>query len=171
MPEASEPGRLTLSEHDRRILAGWAADCAERTLSLFETVRHDDTRPREAIAGARAFARAELRIGVARSLAAAAHAAARDADEPAAVAAARATGHAVAVAHMASHAPGVAYAALARALAAPESEEAALDEVRWQIHHASEDVRAVMRKLPPRPDGVGLLSRLVRQLQSGLAAE
>ena len=31
-----QPGALTLSEDDRRVLASWAADCAERTLSLFE---------------------------------------------------------------------------------------------------------------------------------------
>jgi len=31
-----QPGALTLSEDDRRVLAVWAADCAERTLSLFE---------------------------------------------------------------------------------------------------------------------------------------
>ena len=30
------PGALTLSEDDRRVLAVWAADCAEQRLSLFE---------------------------------------------------------------------------------------------------------------------------------------
>ena len=45
------PGALTLSEHDRRVLAGWAADCAERTLALFERRDLSDTRPRDAIDG------------------------------------------------------------------------------------------------------------------------
>jgi hypothetical protein len=36
------PGALTLSEDDRRVLAVWAADCAERTLSLFEARAPDD---------------------------------------------------------------------------------------------------------------------------------
>ena len=31
-----QPGALTLSEDDRRVLAVWAADCAERVLPLFE---------------------------------------------------------------------------------------------------------------------------------------
>ena len=31
-----QPGTLTLSEDDRRVLVVWAADCAEWTLSLFE---------------------------------------------------------------------------------------------------------------------------------------
>lgn len=171
MAQPNTPGRLTLSEDDRRLLAAWAADCAERTLSLFLAEAPDDSRPREAIEGARAFARGDLRIGIARTLAADAHAAARSVTGRAAIAAARATGHAVAVAHMASHAPGVAYAALARGHADPEDEvRAATDEVQWQIDHASPQVRAVMRKLPPRPEGRGLLARLVHRLQTGLTS-
>jgi hypothetical protein len=34
---AHQPGALTLSEDDRRVLAPWAAECAQRCLSLFET--------------------------------------------------------------------------------------------------------------------------------------
>ncbi|MFT3714925.1 MAG: hypothetical protein QM774_02985 [Gordonia sp. (in: high G+C Gram-positive bacteria)] len=162
------PGALTLGENDRRILALWAADCAERTLPLFLAEAPDDPRPREAIEGARAFAHDEIRIGVARALAASAHAAAREVSSPAAIAAARATGHAVATAHMASHAPGVTYGALALSHAEPEGEKAAHGEVLWQISHASPEVKAVMRKLPPRKEGKGLLARLVHQLQSGL---
>ena len=86
------PGASTLSEDDRRVLAVWAADCAERVLRLFESQAPGDTRPRDAIDGLRAFARGELRIGVVRALSARAHAAAREAREPAAVAAARGSG-------------------------------------------------------------------------------
>ena len=57
------PGALTLSEDDRRVLGGWAADCAERTLRLFEDHAPGNSRPREAIDGLRAFARAEMSIG------------------------------------------------------------------------------------------------------------
>lgn len=39
-----QPSRLTLSEDDRRVLAVWAADCAERTLSLFEARAASETR-------------------------------------------------------------------------------------------------------------------------------
>ena len=114
-----QPGALTLSEEDRRVLAVWAADCAERTLPLFEARAPGDSRPRDAIDGVRAFARGELQIGPVRALAVAAHAAAREVSEPAATAAARAAGHAAAVAHMASHARGVAYAAIAAGLGRP----------------------------------------------------
>ena len=53
-----------LSESDRRIVAAWAADSAERVLELFEAEAPEDSRPRDAIARTRAFARGEL--GVAR---------------------------------------------------------------------------------------------------------
>lgn len=58
-----QPGALTLSEDDRRVLAVWAADCADRTLSLFEALAPSDPRPRDAIDGVRAFARGDMRIG------------------------------------------------------------------------------------------------------------
>lgn len=50
----------TLSESDRRSVAAWAADCAERVLWLFEAEAPHDRRPRDAIARTRAFARGEL---------------------------------------------------------------------------------------------------------------
>jgi len=90
LPMDRQPGALTLSEDDRRVLAVWAADCAERTLSLFETQARSDARPRDAIDGLRAFARGEMRIGRVRALSAQAHTAARAIGDPAAVAAARA---------------------------------------------------------------------------------
>jgi hypothetical protein len=52
----------TLSEADRRIVAAWAADCAERVLGLFETEAPKDSRPRDAIARTRAFAHGELAV-------------------------------------------------------------------------------------------------------------
>lgn len=163
------PGALTLSENDRRVLAVWAADCAERTLSLFEAQAPNDTRPREAIDGARAFARGEMRIGKVRALAAQAHAAAREIADPAAVAAARAAGHAAAVGHMAAHARGVAYAVIAAGLAAPDDRTAVDDEVRWQQRHASPDVRTVLRRLPPPPRPAGVLGTLINEMYTELA--
>ena len=94
------PGPLTLGEEDRRVLAAWAADCAERVLPIFELAAPKDTRPRDAIEGVRAFARGEMRIGTVRNLSAKAHAAARDVEVPSATAAARAAGYAAGVAHM-----------------------------------------------------------------------
>jgi hypothetical protein len=157
-----EPGALTLSEDDRRVLAVWAADCAQRTLSLFETRAPDDTRPRDAIDGLRAFARGEVRIGPVRALSAAAHAAARDTADPAAVAAARAAGQAAGTAHMAAHARGAAaYAAMAVGLAVPDDPAAVDNEIRRQLDHASPAVRDVLRRLPPPSRPTGLLGELI----------
>lgn len=44
----------TLTEGEPRLLAAWAADCAERVLHLFEDEKPVDGRPRFAIARARA---------------------------------------------------------------------------------------------------------------------
>jgi hypothetical protein len=159
-----QPGALTLSEDDRRVLAVWAADCAERTLPLFEVRAPGDARPREALDGLLAFARGELRIGRMRTLSAQAHAAAREVGDPAAVAAARAAGQAAAVAHMAAHARGVVYAAIAAGLAAPDDPAAVTDEASWQVRHASPSVRAVLRRLPPPPHAGSMLGKLLNDL-------
>jgi hypothetical protein len=166
-PEPSrEPGALTLSEGARRVLATWAADCAERTLPVFAAQAPGDSRPRDAIDGARAFARGELRIGPVRTLAVAAHAAARVVGEPAATAAARAAGHAAAVAHMASHARGVAYAAIAAGLAAPGDPDAVANEARWQQGHLTPEASALLAELPPPPRSRGTLSALQQDLHA-----
>ena len=102
------------------MVAAWAADCAERVLGLFEAEAPGDSRPREAIARARAFARGEL--GVAREIRRRfiGGGAAREVTAPAAVAAARAAGQAASVPHMGAHALGAAaYAVKAAGLAAP----------------------------------------------------
>jgi hypothetical protein len=153
------------------VLAPWAADCAERVLPLFEARAPTDTRPRAAIDGLRAFAGGELRIGAVRALAAAAHAAAREVGDPAAVAAARAAGQAAGVAHMAAHARGVAYAAKAAGLAAPDDPTAAADELGWQLRHASPAVREVLKRLPPPPRAGGTLGALIGDLHTGLTAD
>ncbi|HEX8297628.1 MAG TPA: hypothetical protein VF594_00595, partial [Rubricoccaceae bacterium] len=103
-------GPLGPDEH--RLLASWAADCAERVLGF--TL---DERPRRAVDAARAWARGNTAVGLAQAAAWAAHAAARDATAAPAVAAARAAGHAAATAHMADHSLGAAVYAL-RAVAA-----------------------------------------------------
>jgi len=170
----------TLSKAERRTVAAWAADCAERVLGLFEAEAPGDTRPRDAIARARAFARGEL--GAAEAIRR------RFGDRgasprvsAAAAAAARAAGQAASVAHMGAHALGAAaYAAEAVALADPDRPEAMREEVRRQLDHMSDATRRALRQLPPvgedrsGPLGPGLLAAgrlgaIVRELQAGLA--
>ena len=68
----------TLTDSDHRLLALWAASCAEHVLHLFESARPEDPRPRDAIAQARAWVRGEVRMTQARTAAGRAMAAARD---------------------------------------------------------------------------------------------
>ena len=171
----------TLSEGDRRIGAGWAADCAERVLWVFEQEAPEDRRPREAIARTRAFARGELDVAAEIRRRFVGGGAARDVRSPAAVAAARAAGQAAAVAHMGAHALGAAaYAAKAAGLVAPDRQLAIAREIDWQLSHMTAPVRLALRQLPPLgedssgPLGPGLLASglqgaIIRDLQAGLA--
>jgi hypothetical protein len=171
-----KPGEIALSEEDRRRIASWAADCAERVLPLFEAKASSDTRPRDAIEGARAFALDGKRTARLRTLALAAHAAAREVGDPAAAAAARAAGvaaatpytHALATPHQSKHVLGPAvYQAQARESAANDP-EVGDDEIRWAVEHASPTVREVLRRFPARDPGRTRLAALYYQLDVGL---
>ena len=170
----------TLSEADRRIVAAWAADCADRVLEVFEAEAPDDRGPRDAIARTRAFACGELDVAQEIRRRFAGQGGAQEVSGPAA-AAARAAGQAAAVAHMGAHALGAAaYAAKAVALADPERPERAGEELRWQLGRMSPSVAAALRQLPrlgenssgPLGPGLlatGLLGTAIRDLQAGLA--
>ncbi len=138
-------GPLDPTRH--RLLACWAADCAEHVLPLFARRHPDDERPRLAIEAARAWSRGEITVGEARAAAVKAHAAARAAADQTAVAAARAAGHAAAAAHMADHALGPAvYGAKAARSVAPtvEAEAAGEDERQWQLERLPESVHELV---------------------------
>jgi hypothetical protein len=124
----------TLTDADHRLLALWAAECAEHVLPLFERERPEDARPRRAIELARVWVRGEVRMQDARTAAGHANGAARDlrgAPRFAAYAAAQAAN----VAHVAAHELGAAaYAIKAVRAAAPAGTglDAGRDECRWQ---------------------------------------
>src|SRR5215203_3972639 len=90
----------TLTDEHHRLLAEWAALCAEHVLQLFDEEQPRDTRPRDAIEAGRAWVRGEVRMGDARRAAFTANAAARGLPDPARFAA-LAAGQAAAVAHVA----------------------------------------------------------------------
>lgn len=124
----------TLSDADHRLLALWAADCAEHVLPLFEETQPDDDRPRRAIESVRAWTRGEMTMTQSRTAAGHANAAARPLSG-AARHAAYAAAQAAAVAHVAAHELGAAaYAIKAVRAAAPqgESESAGRRECRRQ---------------------------------------
>jgi hypothetical protein len=174
------PSRQSLSESERRVVATWAADCAERVLPLFEAEAPDDSRPRDAIERTRAFARGELTAAGEIRRRFVAGRAARVVRGEAAISAARAAAQASGVAHMGAHALGAAaYAAKAAGAAAPGRPEALDDELQWQLAHLSPDVREALRRLPALgedsagPLGAGLLSSgvlgmVIRRIQSAI---
>jgi hypothetical protein len=136
----------TLTDSDHRLLALWAAKCAEHVLDLFESIRPQDTRPRQAIERARAWVRGEVTMTQARTAAGHANAAARDL-AGAARHAAFASGQAAAVAHVAAHELGAAaYAIKAARAAAPEGEgeRAGRLECQWQRDQLPEAIRALV---------------------------
>lgn len=134
-------GLLALSDH--RLLASWAADCAEHVLPLFTAKYPDDDRPSRAIEAARRWSRGEATVGEAREAATAAHAAARSVTDPVAQAVCRAAGHAAGTAHMADHELGAAAYAIKAVRLATEAgagpdprcvdqTEAGRRECQWQ---------------------------------------
>lgn len=147
-------GLLEPSQH--RLLALWAADCAEHVLPFFTAKFPEDDRPLRAIETTRAWARGLASVNDAREAAFAAHAAARDAQDPPAREAARAAGHAVATAHMADHELGAAaYAIKAVRLASMASDRmsAGKDECRWQRAQLPDEIRELVLSDEERRNG------------------
>src|SRR3981081_3597918 len=72
----------TLTDSDHRLLALWAAACAEHGLHLFESVQPSDPRPRQAIEHIGAWARVEIRMSESRAAGGHAMGAAREMSGP-----------------------------------------------------------------------------------------
>jgi hypothetical protein len=172
-----ESNYFTLSLESLRAIGGWAADCAERALSVYETHADSDTRPRAAIEGIREFAAGDKRTARLRILAVGANAAARDVGDGAAAAAARAAGaaaasaytHPLADVHQTKHIVGsAAYAALALELDHAGDPTIGDGEVRWAIEHAPAEVREVLLQMPARQAGKSRLDTILYALDAGI---
>jgi hypothetical protein len=136
----------TLTDADHRLLAFWAADCAEHVLHFFEAERPSDNRPRLAIQQARAWVRGEITVTRAKASAGAANTSARTL-RGSARCAAYAAAQAAAVAHVAAHELGAAaYAIKAARAAAPagKDESAGRIECRWQRKQLPKAIRVLV---------------------------
>ena len=136
----------TLTDSNHRLLALWAALCAEHVLYLFESVKPSDPRPRQAIEAARAWARGEIKMMQARAVGGHAMGAARDL-RGAARYAAYAAGQAGVVAHVAAHELGAAAYAIKAARAAvieSEQDKAGRLECQWQREQLPDAIRALV---------------------------
>ncbi|MFJ4835989.1 putative immunity protein [Streptomyces sp. NPDC088747] len=173
----TESGDIELSEAELRGITGYAADCARRSLSVFERSRPADTRPRDAIESADTFAGGGRRTGALRQSAWAAYKAAGEAGSPAAADAARAASHAAAAAylhprasaHQVKHILGAAaHAARAEELASGEAGRAAADTLAWARLNAPTAVTAVLGRLPAAPADGGRVGEFIRELDAAL---
>ena len=160
-----------------RALGNWAADCAERVLSIYETHAQSDFRPRAAIEGIRVFAGGEKRTARLRSLAWAAYSASRESDDPAAAAAAQAASLAAASAYthplkdvnQTKHILGpAAYAALALELSHAGDHALGDGDVRWAIEHVPFEVREILLQMPARQEGKSRLEKILYNLDIGI---
>jgi hypothetical protein len=149
LPKERDPRFVTirrggsLVDADHRLLALWAAACAERVLHLFEGAHPSDPRPRDAIACVRAWARGEVTMSASRAAGGHAMAAAR-VTTGAARHAGFAAGQAAVVAHVAAHELGAAAYAIKAARAAAsagEADAAGRLECRWQRDQLPDSIR------------------------------
>lgn len=166
-----------LSLESLRVLAAWAAGCAERALPIYEELYGDDTRPREAISGVRVFAEGGKRVAKLRALALDAFRASHATQDPAAAAAARAASLAAASAYthpfadvkQAQHIIGpAAYAALAIELKNGSSPQSGNDEVRWAVSRVQKEVCELLHKMPRQPEGKNRIDELLYDLDVGV---
>jgi hypothetical protein len=136
----------TLTDADHRLLALWAATCAEHVLHIFESVQPADPRPREAIERIRMWAADGVSMSVSRAAGGHAMAAARELSGAPRYAA-YAAGQAAAVAHVAAHELGAAaYAIKAVRATAPGGDgvSAGRLECRWQRQQLPDAVRELV---------------------------
>ena len=152
LPKVRDPRFITirrgglLRDSDHRLLALWAAACAEHVLPLFEWEQPSDPRPRHAIEMSRAWVRGEIKMTESRAAGGHAQAAARELSG-AARHAAYAAGQAAVVAHVAAHQLGAAAYAIKAARAAAgkgEGESAGRLECRWQREQLPDAIRELV---------------------------
>lgn len=150
LPDVRDPHLITirrgglLSDEGHRLLATWAAHCAEHVLHLFEIEESVDTRPRQAIDAARSWARGETAMWDARALGGHAMCAARPL-RGASRFAAYAAGQAACVAHVPEHDLGAAaYAIKAVREAKPGHHDAGRLERDWQRDQLPKDIRELV---------------------------
>ena len=132
-----------VNKADKKILAVWAIDCAERVLPYFEKKYPRDGRPRKAIQTLQEWIKTGVfKMSVIRKASLDSHAAAREVGEDSpARSAARSAGQTVATAHVKTHSMGSAIYALQAVYRAsnPKDAEAAIEKEReWQYKHLLE---------------------------------
>jgi hypothetical protein len=139
----------TMTDDTHRMLALWAANCAEHVLPIFEAVCPDNNWPRLAIEATRTWANGEITVTQSKEAAGASQNAARELTgvSEAARMAALSTGQAAVVAHVAAHELGAAaYAirAVMESVPKPDREDARVAECEWQRNRLPDSIRELV---------------------------
>lgn len=176
----NSPSDFALTLDELRVVARYAAESAQESLSVFETDRPHDPRARAAISAAWEFVHGAPRSKLQRVAALDAHRAAKDAATPAARAAARAAGDAAASAYLhplarASQVGHIlraaAFAARALELAADGDEGVAAQVIERARRRASPTLVEVLRRYPLAPEGKNRVDQLWKALDTALRPE
>lgn len=129
-----------VNKTDKKTLAIWAIECANRVLPYFEENYPEDQRPRNALKTLQTWVNTGVfKMAVIRKVSLDSHAAAREVGEDSAArSAARAAGQAVATAHVKTHSIGAAIYALQaihRATNSSDAKIAVAKEQEWQYQN------------------------------------
>ncbi|HET9110934.1 MAG TPA: hypothetical protein VFN78_08935 [Ktedonobacterales bacterium] len=174
---ANETTEIVLSTQDLQEITRCAAESAQEVLDIFERAYPADSRPRDAIDAAWAFARGGTRGKRLRDTAWAALKAAGDADTAAAGDAARAAMyaasaaylHPLADAHQVKHILGAAaHAARAAELIAGDDRAVGAEHIQQALRRATPHVIDVLARYPAAPPGGGRVGELLRDLDDAL---
>ena len=158
-------------------LGKWAADCAERALSIFESNVKEDSRPRNAIIGIRKFSDSCKRTNRLRKLALDAYRASLDTKDTAASAAAQSASLAAASAfihpfkdiNQSKHILGPAvYAAIAIEQYNLSDLQIGDSEIDLAINNANQEIAELLNKMPAQEVGTRRIDQLFYKLDNGI---
>ncbi len=173
-------GDFALTLDDLRVVARYAAECAQEALPVFEADRPGDPRARAAIDAAWEFVHGAPRSKLQRTAALEAHRAAKEATTSAAHAAARAAGDAAASAYLHPLAKptqvghilrAAALAARALELAADDDPAVASQTIERARRRASPALVDVLGRFPLAPKGKNRVDQLWKTLDTAIRSE
>jgi len=158
-------------------LGQWAADSAERALSVYENIENEDNRPRDAINGIKDFSNSGKRTNHLRKLAMDAYRASLETKDAAASAAARSASLAAASAYthpfkdinQSKHILGPAvYSAFAIELYNRSGQKIGDREIELAIGNATSEIAELLNKMPAQKAGTKRIDQLFYDLDSGI---
>lgn len=158
-------------------LGKWAADCAERALSIYERIENEDNRPRNAINAIKDFFHSGKRTNHLRKLALDAFRASLETNDMAASAAAQSASLAAASAYthpfkdinQSKHILGPAvYSALAIELDNRLGQDIGDREIELAINSATGEIAGLLNKMPAHKVGTKRIDQLFYELDNGI---